>query len=77
MALTIPAADVAGTLLNTQVSNLNTLVTNNPNNLQLQAALYQAQLQLCIYLLSNGYLSPATVLAGTVSYVGAPNNQGI
>lgn len=72
MALTIPASDLQGTLLNNQVNNLGTLITANPQNVALVNQQYDAQLKLAIYLLSNGYISPATVLAGSgATYIGS------
>lgn len=79
MALTIPASDLQGTLLNNNVNNLGTLITANPSNVALINAQYDAQLKLCIYLLANNYVSPATMLAGTgLTYIGnTASNQGV
>jgi hypothetical protein len=79
MALTIPASDLQGTLLLNNVNNLGTLITANSNNVALINAQYDAQLKLAIYLLATGYISPATVIAGTgATYIGPPsNNQGV
>lgn len=79
MAVTIPASDLEGTKLNGNVSNIQTLITANPNNTALLYQLVDAQTKLTNYLVAQGYIVPATVLAGAApTYVGnTANNQPI
>lgn len=64
MSVTVPAADVQGTILQNTVNSISALITANPSMVpSLNNALYTAQLNLCLYLLSQGSLVPATVLA--------------
>ena len=47
------------------------MIAANPNNIALINQQYRAQLVLVSYLLSMGYISPATVLAGSApAYIG-------
>lgn len=73
MALTIPAADLQGTLLNNLITNLTALVAANPlmapsvNN-----QILDAQQKLVVYLVSNNLISSATILAGNAAtYIGS------
>lgn len=63
MTVTVPASDLQGTNLQGQITAINTLVSNNPNDLELGAQLTQIQYQLCEYLLSTGGLVPSQVLS--------------
>lgn len=63
MTVNVPGSDVQGTALQGQVTNLTTLAANNPNDIELGTALYQAQLALVQYLISTGGLVPGSVLA--------------
>ncbi len=63
MTVTVPGSDLQGTQLQGQITNLSTLIANNPNDLDFVNQLYQVQLQLCQYLLSQGGLVPSQVLA--------------
>lgn len=63
MTVVVPGSDLQGTQLQGQITNLNTLITANPNNLDFVNQLYTVQLQLCTYLLAQGTLVPSQVLS--------------
>jgi hypothetical protein len=64
MAVVVPAADIQGTILQNNINNITTLIANNPlMAVSLNNALLDAQLKLCMYLLSEGSLVPSAVLA--------------
>jgi hypothetical protein len=69
MALTVPASDLQGTILQGNINNLNTLIAANPNNTALITQLLDAQQKLTLYLLSNVNVIPATMLVNE-TYVG-------
>jgi hypothetical protein len=69
MAVVVPASDLQGTLLQTNVNTIQTLITANPNNTSLIGQLFDAQQKLVSYLVANVNLIPASVLANE-TYVG-------